>query len=698
MSGVFCAWDPDATRSAAELRAAFDEMDYRGADGEATVAVDDVRLGHQHLHATPEAVGEAQPVREGDAWLAVDGRVDNRPALGRDLYGEPPGPDRSDVEVLFDAYRAHGERFVESVVGAYAFVLYDAADRRLLFGRDGVGHREVFYARAGGTLLVASDRAPILACADGPVGVQERRLAEYVEDHTLTPGLTVYEGLYAVPPGHYAVVEMEATRSGGGAGAVVEDGTGAADADGTDAAAGVADGTGADVGGTGATAAPGARTARRTTAGPAAHDGDGGRPLAADPGVTLRRHWRPTETPVSGSASELADRLESLCRTAVAARLRSPEPVGVELSGGMDSTTVAALASARADRPVPAYSMVFEDVGDPELIDRERERARAVARMHDLDLTEIVADGLGPRLDAPCYEPIALETPAVNKLSVAFRTAYERAAGDGNGVLLTGEGGNTFDGKQSAYVDLLRRGKVRASVGSMLRDETGNWRLLWFVLVKLFGLLGGRYPESREFGPDALLADAFQERVEATEFGWPAYPEGYYDQLVNQDTHSAKFHSLFLPLLHFDRRLALACGVDVRHPLLDARVLDFAYSMPKEYTMRNGRRKYLFRRFASAHLPERVHAAGSGPTFEPVVTRGLAEERDRVEDLLSGSELAARGYVPGDRLASVVETYYRRPPGEDDYAGTAPVSNNRLWLLATAERWLRAATDAGVVE
>lgn len=635
MAGVFCVWDPGGTRTVGAIREAHRRMDYRGTDGERLVSVDDVHIGHQHLHATPAATAAEQPVRDGDVWLAIDGRVDNRATLGRALYGEPPDGGRSDAALLLDAYREYGTAFVEEVVGPLAVVVYDAAAGRLQFARGRTGLRQVFYGRPAGALAIASDRAPVVGLFDGPVGVCERRVAEYLEDHTLTPGLTVYEGVRRLPPGHTAVVDT----------------------------AGGADGGAAD------------------------HDGT----------VAVREYWHPTETPLPPSESDLKAALDDRCRTAVVARLRSPGPVGSELSGGMDSTTVAALASELSEEPVAAYSMVFEAVGDAALTRDERGRIHDVAASHGLDLHEVVADDLGPRLEAPFYEPVALEGPAVNKLSGAFRALYERAADEGTRVLLTGEGGNTFDGKQSGYVDLLRQGRVATAARSMLRDDTSNSRLLWFTLVKLAGLVGGRFPRERTFGPQSLLAEDFRERVESTEYGWPAYPQSRYDLLVTQDGHRSKFHSPFLDLLAFDRRLALAVGVDVRHPLLDPRVVDFAYSLPQEFRMRGGRRKYLFRRWASPVLPDSVTGAGDGPTFDPLVTRGLAGERERVESLLDDGELARRGYVDPDDLESLVRTYYRNPPAEDDYRGVAPVSNGRVWRLATTERWLRTAADAGAV-
>lgn len=728
MAGVFCVWDPGGTHDAAAVRAAHHRMDYRGTDGERLVSVDDVHLGHQHSHATPTGAATEQPLRDGDVWLAVDGRVDNRAALRRDLYGEVPDADhanspeagRSDAALLLDAYRAFGTDFPERVVGPLAAVVYDAAAGRLQVVRGRTGLRQVFYGRPEGALVVASDRTPVVSLFDGPVGVCERRVAEHVEDHTLTPGLTVYEGVYRLPPGHTAVVDTD--------GRVASD-----------------DGAGGGAGG----------------------------PDEAGIDVEVREYWHPTETPLPASEPDLRAELDERCRTAVAARLRSTGPVGTELSGGLDSTTVAALAAELSDESVAAYSLVFESVGDAALTRAERGRIRDVAAAHGLDRHEVVADDLGPRLDAPFYDPVALEGPVVNKLSAAFRALYERAAGTDTRVLLTGEGGNAFDGKQSGYVDLLRQGRVATAVRSMLRDDTSNWQLGWFTLVKLAGLVGGRFPDERTFGPGSVLAEDLRERVTGARPGWPAdampgapadalpgaatathpgglaYPQSRYDLLVTQDAHRSKFHSPFLDLLAFDRRLALAVGVDVRHPLLDARVIDLAYSLPQEFRMRAGRRKYLFRQWVAPLLPDGVLVVGDGPTFEPLVTRGLAAERGRVETLLGsegpakrdddggaaarrdddggegvgrddaigeptrrddavgeptrrdhadGVALVRRGFLDADTLASLVRTYYRNPPDADAYSDVGPVPNGLVWRLATTERWLRDAVEAGIVE
>lgn len=623
MAGVFCAFDPESSLPDDRVLRAHHEMDYRGADGETVLDLDDAFVGHHHFRTTPQEAADGQPISRNGVHLALDGRVDNRPDLLANLPDSKAGSDSSDAELLLDAYETYGDDFVERVVGVFALVIYDGRNERVTFARDRVGVRELYYTRYRGAVVVASDRTPLLTCRGEDVRINERTVAEYVEDATFTPRLTVYDDVFEVPPGHYGVV--------------------------------------------------------------------------ADGEVTLQNYWRPTESRLSGSPEEIEAKLLAAIRTAVKARLRSRGPVGTELSGGLDSTTVTALARrlSEGDHRTSAYSLVFEDVGGEELNEGERSRMAAVASAYDLDHHEIVADDRWPLGGNPVYEPYLLEGPCVNGMANAFQALYRRAADTGRRVLLTGEGGHLFDGRQTVYVDLLRVGKLRTSARLLAADDSSNWRLAWFVLLKLYRTLGGRFPDSREFGLDPLLSGRLQASAESVGYDWPEHPQARYDLLHTQDIDRLTFHSPYLDLLGFDRRVALAAGVDLRHPLLDSRVVDLLYSVPKELLIRDGRLKSLLRRVSSGLLPSSVTGADLTPSFTPLIVRGLTENREWMDSRFEGGELVRRGLVTRETLDSTVESFFRTAPGAGDYGNWTGLTHQDVWRLLTTEEWLRAVRRAG---
>lgn len=379
--------------------------------------------------------------------------------------------------------------------------------------------------------------------------------------------------------------------------------------------------------------------------------------------------------------------------------------MGTELSGGLDSTTVTGLAADVLDGDaappaagdLAAYSLVFESLGGEALRREERDRIAAVAAHCDVDGREVLADDCWPRPDDPVYEHAALEGPCRNATAVAFRELYRRVATDGRRVLLSGEGGNFFDGKQSAYADLLRTGRPLTALGSMLRDGTATRRLCWLVALRLAETVGGRFPETRTFERDAVVSESLRAAAEEPVGEWPAYPQTRFDRIVAQDVDRHMFHSHFLDLVGFDRRVALAAGVDLRHPLLDPRVVDLAYSLPVEYLYGNGERKYLFRKFAADYLPESVHRASATPSFTPLVARGLAECREQVESRLRTGRLVASDYVEAGDVDAVLSGLYGRPRAERRTDPTATRETD-VWRLLAAEEWLRDAEAAGVLE
>lgn len=618
MAGVFFAWDPSGILPVERVRAALHEMDYRGPDGRSLVPIAEGYVGHQHSHRTPQEVDVAQPIEQDGVWLSLDGRIDERDPLAEKLPGFDPGTTRSDAELLLAGYEEFGLDLLEHLVGVCSFALYDSTQERLLVVRDRVGLRELFYCRVGDAIVVASDTRPLLTCLGGDVRVEERKLAEYLEDSTFTPGLSFYEAIVEVPPGQVAIVD----------------------------------------------------------------DGQ----------IEHTTYWRPTETPLEGDPETIVSRLRSTIETAVRDRLRSVGPVATELSGGLDSTTVSAFASrGSGDRTHSAYSLVFERLGSDRLVRGERERMAAVADRYRLDHREIPIDERGPLGEQSAYEPYVLEGPVINPMANAFEPLYQQAADDGHAVLLTGEGGHFFDGRQTVYVDLLRQGKFREAFGKIREDDTSYSRLAWFLLVKLASTVGGRFPESRDFGlpSETLLAPSFQERIEAERFDWEPYPQSRYDLLINQDIDQLTFHSPYLDLLNADRRLALAHGVDLWHPLLDSRVIDLLYSIPKELLLRDGQVKHLLRAVSAGILPEIVVEAKLTPSFTPLLTTNLHDERERLHEYLLAGELIERGYVTADDLEATLDAFVDTARTDGDYGSWKGITHREVWRLYTLELWLR---------
>ena len=175
-----------------------------------------VALGHQTLHTTPEARAEQQPLYREDAQLAItaDARLDNRPALIRRLaIPERDAPDWSDARLILAAYEKWGLACPGHLIGAFAFVLWDRRNQRLVCCRDALGLRPLFYARHKGLIVFASEAKAICAIQDSvrPNRAAIARLACPLPQRE-NPGETFFEGILGLPAATLMVVDANGER------------------------------------------------------------------------------------------------------------------------------------------------------------------------------------------------------------------------------------------------------------------------------------------------------------------------------------------------------------------------------------------------------------------------------------------------------------------------------------------------------
>ena len=199
---------PSSRRAALSLPRDFERavqaLHHRGPDGQRTWIPPHrkVALGHARLSIIDLATGD-QPIanEDGTAWIVVNGEFYDYERVQRDL--ERRGHrlrTRSDSEIALHLYEDFGTQFVHRLRGEYAFVIWDDRARKLFAIRDRFGVKPLFYAIHNGALYVASEMKALFAA-----GVPARWDAEAVHFSVgfTPPGRTLFQGVYALPPGYY---------------------------------------------------------------------------------------------------------------------------------------------------------------------------------------------------------------------------------------------------------------------------------------------------------------------------------------------------------------------------------------------------------------------------------------------------------------------------------------------------------------
>lgn len=407
----------------------------------------------------------------------------------------------------------------------------------------------------------------------------------------------------------------------------------------------------------------------------------GERLLVEDGSVSRERYWSFGESRLAdASTSGLAARFREQFRTAVAARLEGDIAPAVMMSGGLDSTGVAAVAQRASPReePVPAISVVPDDLPG---ID-ESTGLEAMRAAYDFPARAIDAGTIGPFDDWSLYDGLAPSHPCLDSSLSVYDAAFRTAADADRDVVLTGLGGNLLDGDRSYYLDLL----ANATLGRVLDELFAG--ALSPVELAVYGtwLARGRGTAVAEFErlhsppctatvPDRLArAVDLRSRLQRDDcHGFDSYEREFlYRTLTDPYLDFAR---------HAARRLSRRHGVKQRHPFLDVRVVDVLFSLPPGCRYREGTRKHLYRTAMADALPEQVLG-----------------QRTTANDY--GEFLRASYVRNADEIASFTPRALRSA-GAVSEAGVASLSGSaevsvetarHAWRVRSAERWLRCAS------
>ncbi|MWG34135.1 asparagine synthase (glutamine-hydrolyzing) [Halomarina oriensis] len=411
--------------------------------------------------------------------------------------------------------------------------------------------------------------------------------------------------------------------------------------------------------------------------------------LVDDDGVRRERYWQLSFAQQSdASARMLANRLRRRLREATRLRLRSDVPVGVFLSGGLDSSVVTALVDEVSEDPVGTYSVGFEEAAYSEL-----EYARTVADRFDTDhheftVTPDLVDTL-PTLvghyETPFGDPSALPTYYVSQVAADHVT-----------VVLTGDAGDeTFAG-----YDRYTRDRVvdaAAATPRSLRDvgrtglgrvpESLRGRTLLRQADRALDIAEGdpveRYAElvCRTLGEDARAVWNGPEAEDELAWLRAAFGEADGPTRIDRVTHVDLRTYLPEALLVKVDRASMAHSLEARSPFLDHDVVEFAASVPAKYKWRRGEKKWLLKRAFEDVLPPDVvdrPKQGFGVPVDEWFRGELREvARERLDRLGARDPFDARG---------IDAEFERHVAGEANYG-------LRIWDLVWLEEWYAQFVD-----
>ncbi len=600
-------------------------MEHRGPDDEGMYVSGPVGLGHKRLSIIDLNRGK-QPICNEDGTIQVvyNGEIYNYRELTSLLQAKGHAfRTETDTEVIVHLYEEYGEESLSALRGMFAFAIWDNRKKLLFLARDRVGIKPLYYYAGPDFLVFGSEIKSLLADPSVKREMDMEGVNAFLTHYFAQGPHTLLKGVYKLTQAHCLTVQ--------------------------------------------------------------------------DGKISLKRYWdltfpRTTKTDFRESVSHLDD----LLRQTVRDHMISDVPVGFLLSGGVDSTGLLSYAVHETGKKISSFTVGF----DNENFADERTYARLAAKKfgtdhYEMSLTAQEFVDFLPKYVWYMEEPVC-EPPAI-ALYYVTRLARQHVK-----VLISGEGGDeAFAGYQTyrnlRWLEVAKRmlGPLRGALPPLVAgagrafgsfNNTGlmkkSRKYAPFMALPL-----ERYYYSRASNPFRFLnagrSDLFSAEFLHGMAQQQAQPFSYFSAVSNQHNLNKMLYvdtNTYLAddLLIKADKMTMANSVELRVPLLDHKVLEFAAALPAAYKLHGLTTKYILKKALEPMVPAAiVHRKKTG--FPVPYDRWLRKDSlPFFRDLLLDGRTSQRGYL--NRPA--VESLFDANNGHADYS-------QEIFCLAVLELWRR---------
>jgi len=602
-----------------------DAMTHRGPDDEGIYLGRGIGLGHRRLSIIDLNTGKQPICNENEGiWVVFNGEIYNYRELRSELSAKGHiFKTQTDTEVIVHLYEEYGEGFVNKLRGMFGIALWDNTERVLVLARDRVGIKPLYYFLEDGSLTFGSELKAILADRTVPRKINFQGINLLLSYYYIPGDETLLCGIKKLLPGHYLLVKN-------------------------------------------------------------------GRCID-------KEYW---DLSFSGKKSNLTHKdvereTIEVIRQSVRDHMISDVPVGFLLSGGVDSTALLSFAVEETDKDISTFTIGFKS----DLFADERQYAIIAAKKFGTKHYDMTIDAREfaeflPRYVWHMEEPIC-EPPAVALYYVS------RLAKDHVKVLLSGEGGDeAFAGypnyRNLVWLERLKKlsGPLRPMFGKTISLMTSLGSLKRYSKYgRLMAMDFENYYYSRASSPLTFM------NANARDF----YAPEFYDVIRSKNTqifreaffHNVEGQELLDKMLYIDTKtwlvddlllkadkITMANSIELRVPLLDHRVLEYAASLPTDFKMRGLTTKYILKKAFEGRVPDEIlYRKKTG--FPVPYDQWLSNDLNAyIRDILLDDRTMTRGYFQREAILRMLDVNRQRP-----------IYSKEIFLLVALELWHRCFID-----
>lgn len=632
MCGIAGIVDP--TMSSAEIRSALERMAqalwHRGPDEGGFFVRHGAGLAIRRLSII-DVGGGHQPIgsEDGQIQVVLNGEIYNYLDLRSELIARGHiFRTTSDTEVIAHLYEEKGAQCLTALRGMFGVAVWSERSRSLLLGRDRLGKKPLFYAHRSNRLLFGSEIKAILAAVPELADPDPQAVVPYFRQGFISEPNTMFRGIRKLPAAHWLTYRDGETR--------------------------------------------------------------------------ISRYWSlrfPESAPAPRPAGEVVEELDGLLAESVRIRLMSEVPLGVFLSGGLDSSTVVAYAHKAGLRPLKTFTIGFDrsewdESSDAQAVANHFQTDHHVLHLSENNLKAHLPEtvlSLVHHFDEPFGDSSSLPTYFVSKLARQHVTVI--LSGDGGDELFLGytsHQGIKFADYYQRLPGWLNRqilpALARAGVACLPPGRKYGALRATKVLADSLLPFEQMYLSKGCLCSDGLLRQLFtREFVAQASQNWsPQYPADITAAIRSELPALSKAsyvdfrHRLLEDMLVKVDRMSMAHSLEVRSPLLDHRLVEFAASLPAQLKLRGWQTKAILRDTVKRYLP----AATLGKRKHGFSVPLREWFRGNLHEMVSDHLSAANGHLaPGVfnhvTISRWIAEHHR---GERDHSSV-------LWLLLSYAAW-----------